>query len=253
MATLWRHLRRALLLLRRRPVHAAVTVLCLGLGLGATATTFAVLDGILLSALPYGDPDALVVPFNRSPEEGAPLLPFSEGELVDLADRAEAFESVSGIMGWPFVLSGGETPEQVEGAKVSASFFSVLRVPAALGQTFRPGDDGRDAEPSVVLSHGLWQRASGGDPALVGQTFELDGEPHRVLGVMPAGFEYGGEFALWTPLVTERDWQMPRNARAVQLVARLADGTTRGQAQATMEALVQGFRGEHPDAASYSR
>lgn len=248
MANFRHRSRRVLRLLRRRPVHAAITVLCLGLGLGSTVTTFAVLDGILLEALPYDDPAALVAPFNRSPEEGAPLLPFSEGELVDLGERATAFESVAGLMGWPFVITVGDVPEQVLGAKVSASFFSLLGVPAAVGQGFRPGDDGPDVEPSVVLSHGLWQRLSAGDPGLVGQTLELDGKPHRVRGVMSPGFRYADDFALWTPLVTERDWQMPRNARAVQLVARLAPGVERGQAQASMDDLVRGFRDEHPDA-----
>ncbi|MET0398767.1 MAG: ABC transporter permease [Longimicrobiaceae bacterium] len=241
MQTLLQDLRFALRTLLRSPAFAGVAILTLALGIGAVATLFSVVDGVLLRPLPFREPDRLV---SVSPA----LL---RGEYVLARDRSRSFAELGGYQGGVgFGLSGGGEPERVTGAYASTNLFAALGAEPLLGRGFAAGEDQPGRGAVVVLGHGLWRRRFGGDPAAVGRTVTLDGEPRTVVGVMPAEFRFpSAETELWVPVPLD---PAPHAVGALwgmggfQAVGRLAPGATPRQALAELGALARAMRAENP-------
>ncbi|HEX9669304.1 MAG TPA: ABC transporter permease [Thermoanaerobaculia bacterium] len=240
-------LRRAARNLVRHRGFALAVVLCLALGLAATSANFSVAYGVLLRALPYHEPRRLVVVWNHFGDQEPAQRALSEPELADLAAEGDGFESVAGMMGWRFTLTGTGEPEQIVGARASADLFRALGRGAEVGRTFLAHEDGPGSEPVAVLSHGFWQRRFGGERQIVGRTIVLNGQAHTVVGVMPPGFRILGNYEIWTPMVLDPEHMMPRSARAVQVFARLRPGIELGEAQARLDALAGRWREREPD------
>ena len=237
---------RALL---RRPLLAGVAVTCLALGIGATSAVFSLVEGILLRDLPFREPARLVVLWNQMPALDLLRQPSSARELLDYRDRTEAFEAVGGFRTSYENLTGRDRPERLLAARATASLFEALGVGAAVGRTFGPDEDRAGADRVVVLSDALWHRLFAGDPAAVGRSILLNGEPHAVIGVMPEEFRIGlGEtYDLWLPLALDLDQLPPRAFRALTVVGRLADGVSLAGAQAELDNLARRLGDEHPE------
>jgi predicted permease len=139
-----------------------------------------------MAPLPYASPDRLVFVWQDLTAAGYPRAPLAGPELQDLRDRSTRFSGFGGIWANTRTLTDTDTPEQLRVGLVTADFFQVLGAEAALGRTFRPGDDRRD--PSILLSHHVWARRYGADPTRIGTAIQIDGRPHRLQGVMPEGF-----------------------------------------------------------------
>ncbi len=110
--------------------------------------------------------------------------------FVDWRTQNHVFEDIGILRSKGFTLTGADEPERITGARVSAGFFSALRVKAALGRTLRADEDQPGSQRVVVVSDGLWHRRFGGDQSLVGQTLTLDGDPFTVIGILPPGFDF---------------------------------------------------------------
>jgi predicted permease len=230
--------------LRRSPGFTAVAVLTLALGMGATSAIFTVVDGVLLRPLPYRDPDRIVTVLHGG---NGPVAP---ANYLDWRAGSRSFASTAAAQAWGTTLTGRGPAESIAPAlQVTADLFAVLGVPAALGRTFRPGEDQPGAARTVVLGHRLWQRLFAADPQIVGQTLVLDGTPHQVIGVMPAGFEFAPFWVrnaeLWAPLDLGARRQ-DRNGESLRVFARLAPGVSRAEAQAETTALWQRLARQYP-------
>ncbi len=226
----------ALRQLRAAPGFAAVALLTLALGIGATTAIFSLVRGVLLVPLPYPDADRIVVARVSLPD------------YHDLARGTDAFTRLSVWASNLETLTGSGEPEQVRAGVVSAEFFETLGVAPMLGRTFT-GADGASA--LVVLSHGFWQRRFGGDRAIVGRTIELARQPVLVIGVMPAAFEYPGrDFELWLPLARAMartpEQRENRSLRIFRAVGRLAPGVALPRAQAQADAVASRLAKEFP-------
>ena len=173
--------------LRRAPAFAAVAVLTLGLGIGATTAIFSLVDALLLEELPYREAERLVFVWQDLTADGYARAPLSGPEITDLRRRARLFSGFGGIWSNTAVL-GGDPPEQLRIGLVTADFFRVLGAAPALGRSFGPEDESPRASPAILLGDALWRRRFGGDPALVGRRIEVSGQPTTVVGVMPPGF-----------------------------------------------------------------
>ena len=178
--------------LRRSPLFTAVTVATLSLGIGATTAVYSFVDGILLSPLPYRQPDRLMTVQLAIPElDQFPLLNVN-ARSVDAWRRA--CDATCGELTalWPasVVATGDEAPEPLDGARVLPGFFELLGIEPLLGRVFRAGDGNAGSARVAVLTHGLWQRRYGGDPAVLGRVITLDGQPVEVVGVLPASFRF---------------------------------------------------------------
>src|SRR5262245_43795486 len=175
VGTLLADLRFGARMLRRNPGFATVAILTLALGIGLNTAMFSVLNAVVLRSLPYEDPDRLFVVEGVREGRGLSIsLPDLEDFGRDLAGQADIAASAY----WTFNLTGREVPERILGARVSGKFFDVLGAPVVLGRALRPEDDRVEAAPVAVLGHGLWQRAFGADPAVVGRTITLNGIVH---------------------------------------------------------------------------
>ena len=169
--------------------------------------------------------------------------PVSAFDFLAWREQSRSFEDMAASELKPFALSGGGEPERLLGMRVSANYFQVLGVGAALGRTFLPGEDQPGRGQVVLLSHGLWERRFASDPKVVGKVVRLNGESHTVVGVMSGDYRldvYGGP-KLWTPLVFPPESIRPsaRGDRSLEVMARLKPGVSVETAKAEMVALGQ--------------
>lgn len=252
MDSVLRDLRYALRGVVKNPVFSLVTVLTLGLGIGATTVVFSLVQAVLLRPLPYDDPDRLVLVRTGLDEEG--LLPtmLSGPEYLDIQRQGEVFAEVAAVVEGTFTITGGQEPWQVRALGVSPSLFRMLGVEAAVGRTFQPEDEGPGATVAM-LSHAFWRSRFGADRSLVGRTIQVDGEAYRVAGVLPPEFELVStdehlptDVGLWVAMPFDYG-QMNRNYRSFRVLGRLQPGVSLDTARARMVSLAEGLESEYPD------
>jgi len=231
------------------PGFAVITVLTLALGIGATSAVFTLLNALVLRPLPYEAPDELAL--LRETDVGLGWITVSYPDFLDWQDRSTAFESMAAWRRDSCVLSGGELPQQVRSAEVSAELLPMLGVSPTLGRSFLPVEDEPDGDPVVMLTHGFWLRQYGGDPAVVGRTLVLDGRAHTVVGVTPQGFLYppdDPELAVYRPIEqSASSLELRHNHPGILVTARLRSGITLEAAREEMKAIAQQLEEEYPD------
>jgi len=256
--------RYGLRMLVKNPTLTIVAVLTLALGVGVNTAIFSIVDAVLLRSLSYRDPDRLVRVFFNEPGVGLRDVRFSEPELVDLQTRAGVFEDVTPIFEGSEDVIGDGQPERVEGVNGSFSYFSLLGVSPQLGRLFGPTDFVPGFASEVVISDGLWHRAYGADPNIVGRILRLDNDPMTIIGVLPRGFRHPGptvsgdvEVFGAAGFIGE---PFPKPMRGTRVlgngIGRLKPGLTLAQAQTrltTMAAeLRHAFPGDYPPRAQWT-
>jgi putative ABC transport system permease protein len=192
MGTLLQDVRYGWRMLVRKPGFTIVAVLTLALGVGANAAIFSIVNAVLLRSLPYRDPDRLVRIFFNEPGVGLRDVRFSKPEMDDLLTRSGVFEDVSPIYEGSENLTGTKQPERVEGVNTSFSYFSMLGVIPQIGRLYGPQDFVPGFAPEAVISDGLWRRAYGADPNVLGRSIRIDNDPLTIIGVLPRGFRHPG-------------------------------------------------------------
>lgn len=224
-------------MLRKRPSFTLVAVLTLALAIGASTALFSIVNVVVLNPFPYKDPSQLFFVRQSLPKLGVQDQFRSSGpEFIDVAnsgifERVAAFEPVSRN------LTGADEPERVAAAKVSTEFFNMLGVEPMLGRTIAPEEQGPNGQRVLVISHGLWQRRFGGDPAVLGQTVSLDDEPFTIIGVMPPQFRFDDGQA-WFPFPFDFN-QGQRSGRAFPVIARISSATNVEQVNAALANLAR--------------
>jgi hypothetical protein len=219
--------RRAARRLRRAPGFATVTVLTLGLGLGASTAIFSTVRPVLLEALPYPAADRLVAVADAAGPDGAPL-DVTFGTFRELMARSRSLQVAAVTRPWQPTLSGSGEAERLDGQSVSAGYFRVLGVPPMRGRDFTAADDVPGARPVAIIADGLWRRRFAAAPAVIGRTIVLDGTPVTIVGVMPHTFEnvWNADAGIWRPL--GYDPSLPAEGREwghhLQMLARLVPG-----------------------------
>ncbi|MEM1180313.1 MAG: ABC transporter permease [Acidobacteriota bacterium] len=235
------NLHLALRSLSRNRRFALLAVVTLSLGLGIATAFFSVFDTILLRPLAYGDAEELVIMLEprRSPT--------SPANFLDVKAAAASLSDLTAATPWAPVLRGEGTAEQIPGLWSTLDLFRLLKVEPALGRVYGPQDDSRRV---VVLSHELWQQRFGGDEAILERSLELDGDPHRVIGVMPPGFAFPPFWAtdarFWAPFSDPHGWDH-RGSSFLRVFGRLADGHDVSSAQAEVDVLAQQLAQSHPE------
>jgi len=185
-------LRYAFRMLHRSPGFSLIVIVTMALGVGATTAIYSVIDATLLHPLPYPHPSELVRIEANLPGVGAHDIGLSIPELKDLQNSG-IFQYVSLCFFGTDTLTGSGQPTRLAGKSVTPGYFAVLGVDAQLGRTFDPHDATPGFNNEVVISDGLWKRALGADPHIVGKTLRVDNDPALVVGVMPASFRDQGQ------------------------------------------------------------
>jgi putative ABC transport system permease protein len=235
--TMWQDLRFGVRTLFRNPGFAAVAILTLALGTGATSAIFSLVYAVVLRPLPYHEPDRLlsVVEHRNGVDMG-----LSVPDYLDWRAAATSFEQLAASAGTTANLTGRGEPERVLAVRVSGNYFDALGVPLTHGRGFGWSDEPHGAPRVAVLGDGLWRRRFAADPSLVGQTIAINGEPHIVVGIMPPRLSLRSTGAqLWLPLgLTPRELQSP-GARYLSVTGRLRPGITATQAQAELAQIAR--------------
>jgi len=247
----WSDLRFAARGLRKTPGFAVAAVATLGLGLGAAATTFTVVDAVLLSPLPYDFPERIVWLWETRPDGPDVEGPVSPINFVDWWRQNEVFDAIGAEFSRQINISGGDRPERVNASYVTSTVFDALGVSPALGRVFTM-EEQVEHTSLAVISHSFWQRRFGGEHEVLGREVLLDGvyggdNSYTVIGVMPEGFRFGPleNKDLWLPIRVGYFRYNTRSDRFLRVVARLSEGTTVDQARANMEAVYSRIEQEH--------
>jgi putative ABC transport system permease protein len=239
--------RYGLRLLRKSPGFALVAILTLGLGIGANTAIFSTVDALLIRALPYGDPDRIVMLWEDAHEAGFPKNTPAPGNYTDWARLNRSFSGVAATRGTSANLTGGGVPEQIVGRAVTPNFFAVLGVNPIAGRAFTEGEDRANA-PVVVISDGLWQRRFGGDRSAIGQTMLMNGTRTQVIGVMPRGFVFRSrDDDYWIPIAFSPEAAAVRTSHFLNVVARLAPGVSVDAARDDMRRVDEALREQYPE------
>jgi predicted permease len=249
MTSMLRDLKHAARGLSKNSGFAAVVILTLGVGIGANAAIFSLMDQVLVRPLPVRDPEALVLLDGPGAFRGRTFnaMTFSYPMYTDFRDRNEVFSGV--LARFPTsmtVVSNGQS-ERVSGELVSGNYFEVLGVRPAAGRLLNAADDGTPgAHPVAVLSHGYWLRRFGGNPAALNQTIVINGHPLTIVGVSAPGFnglQVGSNADVMVPLMMKAQmtptWNDLDNRRSrwLNVMARLKSGVSAEQAEVQLNVV----------------
>src|SRR5688500_8117632 len=238
METLMKDVRYRVRSLLQRPEFTAIALMTLALGIGASSAMFSAVNAVLLRRLPFPESERIVSFDGVNPAKGITQSNMSVPDFADWQSQNQVFEHMAGFVSGGSLLVSGDETERVRGADVTAEFFPLLRVNAALGRTLQPHDSQKGSESVVLLSYGLWQRRFGSDPNIIGSKVKASGKESVVVGVMPTGFDFPERSELWEPFPLEPVAER-RDNRYLNVITRLKPGVTIVQAQAQMDAINQ--------------
>ncbi len=219
----------------RRQRHLVAAVVMLGIGIGSVVAVFSVVHAVLLRPLPYPHAEQLVRIVHRIGGVEQPY--FSDAVYLAYADEAQAFVTAGAwLPGDTATVTGLGNPEEVRSLTASHGVLTTLGVAPAIGRWFSAGDDAPGARDVVMLSGGYWRRRFAADPDVLQRTLTVNGRPHQVVGVMPSGFEFGGEADIVRPLRVDRGAPTPEFR--LLGVARMRPDVTLAQADADVTRLI---------------
>ena len=239
-------LRYAARTLIKNPGFAALTIACLALGIGVNSTIFSVVDTVAIRPLPFRDPDGLVSLHTTHRANGIDRGSASFLDVQDWRARTRSFADIATVTGRSLTLSDGDEPERFNGATVTWNMFPMIGIQPILGRQIRQEEDTPGGPRVVLLSHGVWQRRYAADPAVIGRTITVNGNPHAVVGVMPPKFQFPEQAQLWIPQ-TPIEFASPRSARNLQVMARLKPGVSFEEARTDIASVADGLAREQRD------
>jgi putative ABC transport system permease protein len=238
-------LRFALRQLRKSPGFTLIAVITLALCIGANTAIFSVVNAVLLRPLPYPHSEQLVRVFGSQPQLA--LAPSSPANFLEWKEENQVFERIGTYVGQGFNLLGGDKPERVIGARVSADLLPLLGVQPALGRLFTNDEDQEGRGQVVIVSHDFWRSRFGGGPNIVRQTITLNDRPYTVIGVMPPGFAFPStRTQVWVPIAFNAAERKTRDTNFIDVIARLKPGVSIEQARANMNAVARSQTERYP-------
>ncbi|HYL98550.1 MAG TPA: ABC transporter permease, partial [Blastocatellia bacterium] len=214
-------LRYAARILAKNPAFTLTAILILAVGIGASTAVFSAVDALLIRPLAVADQSRLVLVWKQDTLSSVPVQELSVPEFRDWQTQNRVFSSCAAlpttVYGYGYTVTGAAEPFQVESARVSADFFTVLGVRPELGRGFSDYEDLPEAPNVVVLSHSLWRTRFNSDPAMIGRQITMNGFGHTVIGIMPPDFDFPLGADVWTPLSTNPSWTTNRAAVFLQV------------------------------------
>jgi predicted permease len=245
-------LKFGLRMLLRKPLLTIGISLSLALGIGANSAVFSLVDAVLFRPLNVGNP-ARLISLYTSDYSGSQYGGSSFADSVDFRDRTNVFEGLAVFTEFSTTMRAENLSDRTFGLLVSDNYFDLLGVKAAHGRTFRADE----TSPAVVITHSFWQRKFGGDPSLVGKTVLLNNNSFTVIGIAPEGFtgiDLGRSLDMFVPMQMstqlgfEPGFTTSRNVRQFSVIARLKQGVSETQANASLSVLARQLVEAYPDA-----
>jgi predicted permease len=243
-------------MLRKNPGFAAAAVITLALGIGANTAIFSVCNAVLFKPLPYAEPSRMVTLSER--QRDGTLSNVAPANFVDWRDASRSFSGMAAVrassFASSFILGGQGEASRLVGGDVSSSFFSVLGVRFMLGRNFLPDEDRPGQNRVAILSYAAWSARFGADRDIAGKTITLDDESYTVVGVLPAGFQFGSTAAdfqarsqvdIWVPMALDPQ-RLQRGAHMLCVIARLKPGVELAEAQAELDVMGTNLAQQYP-------
>ena len=247
MELLIQDLKHAFRMFRQNRAFTAAAIAALALGIGANTAIFSVVSAVLLKPVPFPDPDRVVLFMNTSPQGSGPNA--SPAKFAHWRQQTTVVQDATAFRTNVVNYTGGQFPEQLRAGEVSADYFRLFGARVVMGRTFTPEEDRPGGEKVAVLSYGLWTRRFSADPAIIGKSISLSGDPFVVIGVISPDFdiaEFGPEPDLFVPF--QLDPNTVDQGHFFQAAARIKPGVTLEQAQAQLKLSADGFRTKFPQA-----
>lgn len=266
LETVIRDIRYACRVLRREPGFSATVIMTLALGIGATTAVFGVVNAVLLAPLPFPVPERIVFPWRIAPpgmDLGMAELPWGRPDFLAFAGRTQTLEHIGAFLRETMNLTGAGEATRLEAVKVSAGFLPALGVEPQRGRHFRPDEDRQGSARTILLSDRIWRERFSADAGVLGRTLILNGEPHTVIGIMPAGFTFPSaagmpsgfslprETEVWVPLALSTAPPVRGEPAELAVIGRLRAGVTSGQAQAELDLFARQMERLNPRATGW--
>ncbi|MFC1628156.1 ABC transporter permease [Gemmatimonadota bacterium] len=248
MSSLLQDLRHSFRMLVKNPGLAITCVVTLALGIGLTTTMFIIVNGALYEPLPFEDSRDLRFITRNNPSEGADQMGVSIHDFTDWRTQQSSFEDLAGwYEGTVNIVSEGDNPIRYDGAFITPSAFSALRVQPLMGRFFTEEERSNDTPPVIVIGYDVWQTRFEGDAEVLGRTIRVNGETTTIIGVMPEGFLFPMEEVIWLP--QKQDPLVLTREEGVQLtvMGRLKEGVTDRQATEEFNLIAANLAREYPE------
>ncbi len=241
--------RHALRGMRRSPGFTVVALVTLALGIGANAAMFSIVNGVILRPLPYPEADRIVRLWETNLSRGWSTFSIAPGNLRDWREQNRSLELLGAYRSATAVFTGGARPETLRAYRVSEDYLKILGGEPVAGRGLRGEDTAEGAQPVVVLTHGFWQRALGGDPGALGRTLVLDGVTHTVIGILAEGWRppTGSGIDVVLPLVLDASQSTNRSSHFLHALGRLRPDVTPEQAGAEFSGIAAALEADNPD------
>lgn len=241
-------LKFALRSLRRSPGYAALVIATIALGIGANTAVFTVVDHTLLRPLPFAQPQQLVKLWEKAPMRGYGQVQPTPANFLDWKQQTQSFEAMAAYMTNASNVTGLGRPQNVAVSQTTANLFALLGVPALHGRALMAADETADAASVAVISHDFWKSHFGDHSTVIGETIELDGIPHEIVGVMGPAYRFPRpEIQLWTPLKFSGADRVDRENHALEVIARIQAGQSPNQAEADLQLVARQLEAAFPD------
>ena len=247
METLVKDLTHAIRMFRQNAAFTIAAVAALALGIAANTAIFSVVNAVLLKPVPFPEPDRLVMFMNTSPQgQGTAASP---AKFQHWRSQAEVVEQAAAVRTGIVNLTDSGIPEQLRSGQVSVDYFRLLGAPIIQGRSFSAEEDAPGGPRVAVISEGLWTRRFGRDPAIVGRSISLSGDPHVVIGIVSTAFdtsEFGPRPDVWTAF--QLDPNTADQGHYFMAAARLKPGVELAQAQARLKLSAEEYTTKYPNA-----
>lgn len=253
LSVLWHDTRFAVRVMRKNPGYTLAAVMILGLGIGANTSIFSVVNSVLLKPLPYLDGERLVVLHQHAAKlgVGGGEMRFSVPEIADYRKQNNTLSALAEYHSMLFTLLGAKDAHRVRTGVVSSGFFDMFGVRPLLGRSFRPDDDLPGAPAVLILSYEFWKSVEGGDPQIVGKTFQMNDRVHTVVGVLPPIPQYPDENDAYMPVSACPFRSSPRtianrDAHMMSVFGRLKPGASLEHCGADVSVIARRMEQAYP-------
>ncbi len=246
MQILRQDLRYGARMLAKKPLFTIVAVITLALGIGANTAIFSVVNAVLLRALPYNNPDRLIVLSTITPSGDPDALSIPEAK--DYSNQMQSLEDLVSFQSQSVNVTGSDRPDRVRGGFVSANFFKFFNLTPIAGRTFVEGEDQQGAPKQAVVNEKMWRERLNGDPNLDSKKLILNGEPYSVIGVVPATFKepMDADVEVWMPQAYFPGTSGQRDSRSLFVMGHLRQGVNLSQAQAEAATIASQLAQAYP-------
>jgi putative ABC transport system permease protein len=232
--------------LRQNRAFTLATVLTFALGIGAATAIFSIVHAVMLAPLPYQGADRVMRLNERNLSRGFAEFSVSTPNFQSWVERADTFDSLAALRGESVNLGADGRYERVPGLGASASLWRVLGMSLVAGRPFTEAEDTLGGPAVAIMGEGIWRTHFGADPALVGRTIQVNGEPRTVVGIAPQDVGFATDIAIWLPLTPDPE-SYGRGDRRLDVLGRLRDDVTQLQAKAQIDSISAALATEFPD------